>query len=55
MQKEFEKHEVVKNMTEDEKKKYEIKVQQLETKHKEHAPVSFCTGFHEYNLNCLHT
>ena len=43
MQKEFEQHEVEKNMTEDERKNHEAKLQQMESKHKEHAPVSYCS------------
>ncbi|KAK3912820.1 Nucleobindin-2, partial [Frankliniella fusca] len=39
MQKEFEKHEKVKNMTEEEKKKFEAEVHEMEEKHKKHDPL----------------
>lgn len=40
MQKEFEMHQKEKNMTDDEKKKFETERHEMEEKHKKHAPVS---------------
>lgn len=48
MQKEFENHEKTKNMTEEEKKKFETEQHEMEEKHKKHAPVCILN-----NIYCL--